>query len=913
MYRVMAVFEAVDRISRTADTIARNVESMGSRTARVGGILQGVGMGLTKSVTLPLLGVGAAALHTAVNFDKAMMGVNSVLKLSEAEFQKLTAEVLEFSTTTSQSSKDVALALRGIVSSGFDTADAMTVLRVAVDAAGNMLANTETTTRALTSTLRAFGMEAGEVTHVADVLQTMANKSSLTFEALTGSIGEVVGMASAAKVPFETVAAAMMTVSDAGYSVSESAVAVRNLIQELLNPTDDLADAIKDWGYETGEAALAGLGLEGVLKELAKTTGGSAAEMGNLLGNVRASKAAFALSRQGGTAFAESLDEVSVASKNLGEHEAMRAVRHQSAAYHMAKLKSEVEVFAIRMGNVMLPVLVDVVDELKDFVTVLATLPPETIKTYVKVGALVAVLGPLLVILGKVVKAVGVLVTVLKGVPVFLSAVKIGFVLVAQGAGAAEVATLGFGAAVGALALPVTIAIAGIAGLYYLIREFPPPAEASAQSLEHLAEASYMLDPALYAVEEGTAGVKREVEATTEATHMMSEAALEHRDVMLEQAAAVNSTHEEWRLHGANIETATAALRVLTQAELDAAAGAAEASRKATEMAEIQVEAWSTFADSVAGAVTEALSAYRAGNADMLAEQQTALGQLLWNQTNTMLALGQITEDQAFVMKGAIAEQYGIMVDDSQLATDKLLTMFTDWSSGGETTAAEIVGFIAGIGEETAALVVSEEASIAIDLAAWERLDLARAGLAADEGKRLLATQKEVEEFALANQTETGNINDYWNDNADVVWATKDTWDKSMVAMATSMSTMEGNVATDSVAAVESIDLVGAAVNRLPDVHTITINVVTNAPPEFELDSPHFKFQTALGKLVDFAKMNQVQIGVGAGEVVPLSTGGAGGGGGNVTESYDQRRYESNVTVNGMGLSGILTSASRQV
>ena len=131
--------------------------------AKAGQALTKVGGFLTASVTLPLAGMAAMAAKTAITFDKAMMGVNSVLKLSGDAFASLKEDVLEFSTTTSQSSSDVAAALRGIVSSGFEAEDAMKVLRVSVDAAGNMMTDTATTTRAMTSVLRAFGMEAEQI------------------------------------------------------------------------------------------------------------------------------------------------------------------------------------------------------------------------------------------------------------------------------------------------------------------------------------------------------------------------------------------------------------------------------------------------------------------------------------------------------------------------------------------------------------------------------------------------------------------------------------------------------------------------------------------------------------------------------------------------------------------------------
>ncbi|MBC8255185.1 MAG: phage tail tape measure protein, partial [Ardenticatenia bacterium] len=365
------------------------------------------GQALTMGLTLPLVGVGLGAAKMAVDFDSAMMGVNSVLKLSEDKFRDLKGEILAFSTETSKSSADVAIALRGIVSTGFESADAMDILKVAVDSAGNMMVDTSTTTLALTSTLKAFGMEATEVTHVADVLQTAANNSAIQFDLLTTSIGTALGSAAAAGVSFEETAAALMTITDAGYSTQIATTNLNAVISALLKPGEDLTTMIAAWGYESGEAALKAIGLQGVMALLTEATGGSASELAVLLPNVRAFKGAVALAREDGAAFADSLDEIAAASVGAGEHAAMAAIRHESWAYQITKLKSEVEVFANRLAGVFMPAVIDIVNVLKDWATTLATLDPEMLKTIVTIAGIAAAVGPVLVVFAKLV-AIGI-------------------------------------------------------------------------------------------------------------------------------------------------------------------------------------------------------------------------------------------------------------------------------------------------------------------------------------------------------------------------------------------------------------------------------------------------------------------------------------------------------------------------
>lgn len=1057
-------------IVKTTMDLAGIQQGMSQAAGIVGGTssaLIGAGKALTLGVTAPLLAMGGVAVKVAVDFDKAMMGVNSVLKLQGAEFEGLKAEVLDFSTQTSKSSADVALALRGITSSGFEAGDAMGILKVSVDAAGNMMVDTATTTRALTSVLKAFGMEAGEVTHVADVMETMANKSAIEFEALTGSIGNATGIAAAAGIPFETLGAALMTVTDAGYSVAESSTAVRAIIQTMLKPTDELADLFEEWGYASGEAALQALGLDGVMEKLRESTGGSAAQVVELLGNVRASKAAFALMSQEGRAFADSLDEVARASENEGEHMKMSDIRHESAAYHMAKLKSEVEVLGIRLGNVLLPTVIDVVDVMKDFATTLATLPPETLELAVKFALLAAAVGPVLIVVGKALALFTTLTSVVSAVGgVFTTTLpSIGaYVTAASGATAT---TLGFTAAAGPLVIVLgAVAAAAVAvGMAVKLHNdieresgevqgtwtkmLQEQVETSRSATHMMSEYQSAQRAVNQAYEDGgiiaqlfidkqeiagaTTGELTQAVLETSVTYadytramgLVNEEIAEHNEeakrqanisgiaaaateefvgVLSEEAWAIRSGKVELRdshaaalLYAGGMEEAAKAAGLLAEAGVDlegtlrgtwegaelmigalenvgvaeqdvadithvlaveyekttdlarmqgdaltllasayeagtiteemfreagedvlrvmddsvygyeavqlAVAGATgsfygigiaadelpakmhevaqaqlDNAAAAEEMARRQQAAWQTFATSVEGAVGQALQAYQTGNAEMLAEQQQALAEMLWNQTDTMLMMGQVTADQAMAMKSVIGEQYGVMVDETQTATDALLGLFGDWAAGGQTSADDIMAFIQNIGAETDAMVTAQTASIEAGIASWEAMGSnidEQVGLA---GSKFATMEEDVAGMSSEFDTSLGEAGTALSGLQEDAGAVSSEFAGSIGEMESEAAALRGTMqeemaeagaaagdfASDfGAAAGDVIYDVGAienALRALPDSITVDIYVEYHGPEEFMPESPRSAFHNALERLVTYARGHPVPV-----------------------------------------------------
>lgn len=439
------------------------VNGMGTRLTTFEQQTKAIGMGLSTTLSLPILGLGVAATKMAVDFDKAMFAVNSVAKLSGGEFQKLKSDILEFSTTTSQSSGQVALAYRGIVARGFEAAGAMTILRSAVDAAGNMMSDTETTTNALTTVLKVYNLTASDSVHVMDVLESAATTSSLKFDELSASIGDSVAMAKATGVSFETTTAALMTMANAGFGAGEAATQLQSLLKGLLKPTDELQEMIQQWGYSTSEAALNALGFEGVLQKIYDTTSGSTEKITTLFGRIEATKGVLSLTANAGNNFAKSLDTISKASDGVGTHAEMIDIRHQSVAYQITRVKGLFETFAISLGNVVLPALGDLLDRLKGAAEWLNNLDESQRRNIMTFGAILAAIGPVTYAIGALIGAAKTVWVAISALPAILTAAGEGMQFLAAGESLAEVASLGLSAVL----VPIIVVLGAIAVAVY--------------------------------------------------------------------------------------------------------------------------------------------------------------------------------------------------------------------------------------------------------------------------------------------------------------------------------------------------------------------------------------------------------------------------------------------------------------
>lgn len=392
-----------------------------SRMARAASTMQAAGTkmvsagaGLTKGLTLPLAAVGVVAGKMSIDFDRSMRNVNSIAQLPEPQFRSLSDSVLELAGKTAQAPKTLADGLYDLVSSGFDAKESLYILERSAKAATAGLTTTEVSTKAVAAVLNAYRLPASQAGDVSDTLFRTVDKGVISFEALASEIGDVLPFASSLHVPLEDVGASIATMTKAGISAPETMTRIKAVMVAMLKPSKDLSETIHNLGYESGSSMIEALGFQGSLDAIAKATGGSKDEMAKLFPNVRALGGALALTGENSRNAGEDL-------KSLRDHSGAteRALSQQSksVAFQWQQMTAKLSAAAIKIGNAILPTLVPIVMALADGLVWLMTafdgLPGPMKTAILSFGVAAALIGPVLMVVGKLTQGLGVLIGVL--------------------------------------------------------------------------------------------------------------------------------------------------------------------------------------------------------------------------------------------------------------------------------------------------------------------------------------------------------------------------------------------------------------------------------------------------------------------------------------------------------------------
>ena len=383
--------------------------------------LSAVGKQMTMGLTLPIVGVAAASVKMATDFNSAMADVATLIPGNVRRVEELKTAVQNMSVETGKRTADLSRGLYQVISAFGDTAGTAIILETNARAAAAGLATTEEAIALTSAVTKGYGDTSAEaVAKAADLALLTVRLGQTTFPELAGSIGRVTPLASAMGMSMEDLFGTMATLTGVTGSAAEVSTQLRGVLQGLMDPSKDMQSALTAMGYASGTAALESLGLQGVLQGLATQTGGNQEQLAGLFGSIEAGTAVLALTGGQADVFSQRLKDMEgyAGATDTAFREQTEGVN--ASGFALQQMISQLQMAAQQIGDVLLPVISDLVKNyLMPAVMWFSGLDEGTKKVIVTVALLVAALGPLLLVLGFLLSSVANIsagLTVLKGV-----------------------------------------------------------------------------------------------------------------------------------------------------------------------------------------------------------------------------------------------------------------------------------------------------------------------------------------------------------------------------------------------------------------------------------------------------------------------------------------------------------------
>ena len=390
---------------------ARQWMKAGKQIERSGKAIAGVGTNLTKTVTAPIAGIGVASVKLAADFEKGMSTVQSISGATGTDLEMLSKKAKEMGLKTKYSASESAEAFKYMAMAGWkagEMADGIEGVMYLAGATGEDLAGTSDI---VTDALTAFGMQAKDTNKFVDVLAQTANKSNTSVSMLGESFKYVAPVAGALKFNAQDVSTALGLMANSGIKASSAGTALRSLFTRMAKPTKESQTAMDALGISLTDSQGNMKSLDTIMRETRKS----------FAGLTESQKAQYAAALAGKTgmsgllAIVNSADsdfnELSTAIYNSdGACKKMYDTANNNLSGQLTILKSTVEGIGISFGERLLPYIKQGTEFIQRLADKFNSLTKAQQDTIIKVGLIAAAVGPAIFLFGRTVMVVGKLV-----------------------------------------------------------------------------------------------------------------------------------------------------------------------------------------------------------------------------------------------------------------------------------------------------------------------------------------------------------------------------------------------------------------------------------------------------------------------------------------------------------------------
>ncbi len=386
----------------------KGLRSAQSRLKRIGKQMQSVGRSMALSITAPILLMGAGILKAAGDFESAMSGIRAVLNPTEKDFKRLRDAALELGRTTVFSATEAAKGMEVLAKNGLNATQILdgateATLNFAAAAGGDLAGSAEV----ITDIMINFGVSASDLGDIVDNATGALLTSKLGFEDYVGAVGQAAGVAGAFGLSVSDMNTALSITTSSFASGTDAGTSFKGFLLRLAPSSKTAQKAIKKLGLEFFTATGEGKDLIGITQTLVDAFAGlsdeDTFEKLNTIFGTRTSRTAIRLIE----ATAEGVKNLAAEIAKISAADVAKA-RLDNFVGQVRLLKSALENLAITISEAG---FLKWARDLAERLTELARTISKGNKSLLKWGTIAALaaaaLGPLFIVIGLTISALG--------------------------------------------------------------------------------------------------------------------------------------------------------------------------------------------------------------------------------------------------------------------------------------------------------------------------------------------------------------------------------------------------------------------------------------------------------------------------------------------------------------------------
>lgn len=419
---VIATTEELKELEKQAknasSVLGTQLQEAGKKISKVGEEVTSAGKKLLP-VTAAVTGIGTAAVKTAADFESSMSQVQATMGITKDSMSSVDGQTVNTMDTlsalakkmgeeTAFSASECAEALNYLALAGYDTQQMCDTLPIVLNLAAAGGIDLASASDMVTDAMSALGMGVNESEKMVDQMSKTASTTNTSVAQLGEGILTIGATAKSIKGGTAELNTALGILANNGIKGAEGGTHLRNVILSLQNPTDTAAGCLEKLGVSVYDSEGNMRSLNDILGDLnASMDGMTSEEKSNIIGNIfnktDISSVNALLANTG-----ETWDNLQGSIENsAGAAQQMADTQLDNLNGQITILKSAVEGAAISIGEVLVPIIKEIVQKVQEWTDKFNGLSDEQKRIIVIIGAVAAAIGPILIVIGTLISAIG--------------------------------------------------------------------------------------------------------------------------------------------------------------------------------------------------------------------------------------------------------------------------------------------------------------------------------------------------------------------------------------------------------------------------------------------------------------------------------------------------------------------------
>ena len=208
--------------------------------------------------------LGTYAIKVGMDFKAGMSKVQAISGATGEELNQLTEKAKEMGAKTKFSASESAEAFQYMAMAGWKTGDMLNGIEGIMNLAAASGENLGSVSDIVTDALTAFGLQAKDSAHFADVLAKASSNSNTNVGLMGATFKYVAPIAGNMKYSIEDTALAIGLMANAGIKGEQAGTALRSMLTRLVKPPKEASEALKNLNISAKNS-------DGTMKPLSQT------------------------------------------------------------------------------------------------------------------------------------------------------------------------------------------------------------------------------------------------------------------------------------------------------------------------------------------------------------------------------------------------------------------------------------------------------------------------------------------------------------------------------------------------------------------------------------------------------------------------------------------------------------------